>query len=209
MLHNPAAMHVWQVELKNRNRFTEILGGWEINEKETKVTDDDGGCGGTQRLAMNTQPKEDRGQISRQGGGRQRHWERENTCNMIVVACMCTARGCLLNHRCEVRWIGSINESVSHCVVTDPGHTHTDTHDAHSSGSYHYPSLHPPFGISRPDRSWPITLSHSKPAYLSLYHPLSYLALSVSLFHTISPLFLSQPPHTTLLPTNCISFKIA
>lgn len=37
------------------------------------MTDDDGGCGGTQRLAMNKQPKEERGQISRQGGGRQRH----------------------------------------------------------------------------------------------------------------------------------------
>lgn len=79
-------------------------------------------------------------------------------------------------------------------------HTHTERHTcwAPSPGSYHYPSLHPPFGISRPDRSWPITLSHSRPAYLSLSHPLSYLTFSISLLFTPYLLSLSRPPHTTL-----------
>lgn len=78
----------------------------------------------------------------------------------------------------------------------------TQTHRHHcapSPGSYHYPSLHPLFGIGRPDRSRLITLSHSRPAYLSLSHPplISYF-LCLSLFHTVSPLSLFQPPHTTL-----------
>ncbi len=145
--------------------------------------------------------------------------DRERKLEILVVTCMYSIYrllwGRVLDPLCEVRWIGSINEIVSHCVVMDPGHAHThthihiDTHCAPSPGSYHYPSLHPPFGISRPDRSWPITLSHSRPAYLSLSHPLSYLTFSVSLFfHTISPLPVSSPSHNSLLPTNCISFKI-
>lgn len=65
---------------------------------------------------------------------------------------------------------------------------------APSSGSYHYLSLHPPFGISRPDRSWSIILSYSRLSYPSLSHSPSYLTLCVSYFHTLSPHSWSQPP---------------
>lgn len=65
---------------------------------------------------------------------------------------------------------------------------------APSSGSYHYLSLHPPFGISRPDRSWSIILSYSRLSYPSLSHSTSYLTLCVSYFHTLSPHSWFQPP---------------
>lgn len=105
-----------------------------------------------------------------------------------------------------MQWSGSINESVRICavMVSTHIHTHVGTHCAPSSGSYHYPSLHPPFGISRPDRSWPITVSLR--AVLSF--SISPFLISCSLypfFHTISPHCLSQPPHTALLCLQTVS----
>ena len=86
-----------------------------------------------------------------------------------------------------------------------------------SSGSYRYLSLHPPFGISQPDRSRPITLSHSgRPIYLHL-HPasLSYLLftpqLAVSLFLFPSCSLLDHFPSPICgpisHPSNSRSFK--
>lgn len=128
--------------------------------------------------------------------------------SVLVMCCIYSIYrllwGRVLKPLCGTRWIG-----VNHCVFIG---TQTHRHQcAPSPESYHYPSLHPLFGISRPDRSRPIALSHSRPAYLSLSHPLSYLIflyLPLSFSHRISPLSLSQPPHNSLLPTNCISFKI-
>lgn len=90
--------------------------------------------------------------------------------------------------------------------MLEPEHTHTHigTHCARSSGSYHYPSLHPPFGISRPDRSWPITVSLQ--AVLSISISRSLISYSLYLFFT--PYLLSlclQPPHTTLLCPQTVS----
>lgn len=117
--------------------------------------------------------------------------------SVLVICCIYNIYrllwGRVLNPLCGMRWIG-----VNHCVFIG---TQTHRHQcAPSPDSYHYPSLHPLFGISRPDRSCPIALSHSRPAYLSLSHPLSYLSFSVSLFFTPYLLSPSRNPLTQLSP---------
>lgn len=75
-------------------------------------------------------------------------------------------------------------------------HTHARTHMLLPlPGSYHYPSLHPQFAISQPNRSHPINLFDFGAAYLSPSH-----LLSISPFHTIQYLCLTTL--TQLSPAN-------
>lgn len=86
-------------------------------------------------------------------------------------------------------------------------YAHAQIHTPRTSASYHYPSLHPPFGISRPDRSRPITLSHCRPADLSLYHPLPYFPPYLSFSHHFSSLPASAPTHNSLSCLQTVSIS--
>lgn len=106
---------------------------------------------------------------------------------------------------CEAQWIGSIFECSTACAFMETHvHIHAWTHATLPlPSSDHYPSLHPQFAINLPNRSRPINLLDFRAAYLSPSHPLSF-----SPFHTIQSLSVSPPSHNSLLPRNCITFKI-
>lgn len=222
-LHYPPAVHVWRVNLKIRwtdsRRFME--GEKEMKKKlrmEKKQTHD-----GRERCIMRGEGErnEDQVWIRRKSEMETSKWtERESLRHSEISCCDMHAqyiysrslRGRVLSlflWGCdEFAQLIKVWATVCSWIQDTYAHTHTDTHCAPPLASYHYPSLHPPFGISRPDRSWPITLSLCRPAYLSLSHPPLSLSRYLSFSHHISSLPVSTPSHNSLLPTNCINFKI-
>ena len=209
-LHNSAAVHVWRVNLKIRwadsRRF--MVGGKEM--KKWWQRERNGHMMGV-KDALKVSRDRERKKMWDWSLDQKKEWENDKESlryRQIVVICMCciyrSLWGRVLKPLCEVRWIGSINESVNHCVVMDPGcthtHTHTHTHTLCSlSRLISLPIITPPIW-HQPARSIMADNSVSLRAGLSISisPPLISYSLCISLFHTISPLSLSQPPHTTL-----------